>query len=237
MSYFFLLTPIRGTVRLHSPFIFWRSLLVSQSQEVFWCRLSFFNEIHPSQSAEFLVLPVALLFLLVTVLSRFVLYPVHSLWVVMDSSMSLYTTAFSSALTITIGNNSALSPLLPINGQGREQARKRVMGFWPLPIPLTWPACKWRTKYISAGAREEAVNILVYCFFMRLYGDPKAESVLYFQTHCENAGCIHLHATGKFYLKSFHTSHSFSYQVFLILLFFITHQFKKWRVYQCKLSG
>lgn len=111
---FFLLTPIRGTVRLHSPcaatafsFIFFkRYLLVSLSQDVFPGKLSIFSKIHHGQSAECPALKVALLFLLVTVLGRLVLHPVHSVWVAMGSSLSLCTSAFLPALTkITTGNH------------------------------------------------------------------------------------------------------------------------------------
>lgn len=160
--------------------------------------LSILNEINPSQSAEFLARQVSLLFLLVTVLSRLVRYPVHSLGVVMDSSMSLYTSAFLSALTIVRGNNSALKQLICFLSMGWAGSKlgKEWCFFDPThTIDLQSIANQALGKIYLYWSKR--TNILVYCFFMRLRGDPKAEYVLYFQTHCENAGCIHFITCNK----------------------------------------
>lgn len=115
---FFLLTPIRGAVRLHSPFVeaafslvFPISPQASLLQEVFPGRLSILCKIHPGQFAECLVLNVVLPFLIV--LGRFMLLLMHSLWVVMDASVSLCSSAFLPALRkIIAGNNTAGKPVI-----------------------------------------------------------------------------------------------------------------------------
>ena len=182
---FFLLIAVTRAVRLHSPcvaatcsFIFWRSLLASLLQEVFPGKLSIFSQIHPSQSAECLALKVALLFLLVTVLGRLLLLPVNSLWVAMDSSAPLCTSAFLPALTkIITGNNTMAKPVTCFLTMRRavSEPGKEWWFFWP--YPYHWPdllQIKDWAKCFSTGAREEPVRNLMCCSFIRLRGDPRA---------------------------------------------------------------
>lgn len=118
-------------------------------------------------------------------------------------------------------HNGEISHLLPNNGMGRQRARKKVVFFWP--YPCHWPdplqSKDWAKCIISTGAREEPVNNLICRSFIRLRGDPRVESLLYFQPHREDAGCIHiithsrqsLFKTVFTFLVAFRTKHAEQY--------------------------